>query len=409
MPLLLTKWRVAKRRVGTHTICYTSAVAVKRITNPFRYGSLALDDAFTDRDVEVKELKSDIINGQNVVIFAPRRYGKSSLIWRVEQELISTGDVLIAGVNLMKTPTKEQFAERLAKSIYEDIASTLFRTKERLRVFRGLRVTPTITINPEDGSPTFGFDAGARAEDIDATLERLLMLPAQLAADRDARAALVFDEFQQIVDIDPKLPALMRSIFQEQPEVAHVYLGSKRSMMERIFNDENEPFWRSAKQVELGVIPPDLFKHFIDSQFKKTKRSISEGVVERILDVTGGHPYGTQELCYEIWQATEEGGNAEDAEFELGLNNVLRGENLHFSRIWETAPKGQRVTLIALAKEPLRPMDDSYRRKHKLPASSSVQKALEKLIEDELVIKERPGDYRIAEPFFAEWIVRYEA
>ncbi|MDQ3066467.1 MAG: hypothetical protein M3R12_04855 [Actinomycetota bacterium] len=381
----------------------------RRITNPFRFGDLALDEAFTDRDAEVKELKSDIVNGQNVVIFAPRRYGKSSLMWRVEQELVAEGDVLIAGVNLMKTPTKEQLAERLAKSIYEDIASTLFRAKERLRIFRGLVITPTITINPDDGSPTFGFDAGARTEDIDATLERLLELPAQLAADRETRAALVFDEFQQIVDIDPNLPALMRSIFQEQTEVSHVYLGSKRAMMERIFNDENEPFWRSAKQMELGVIAPDLFTDFIDVQFKRTKRRIEKAVVGRILDVTRGHPYGTQELCYSIWQASEEGAVVGDAEFETGLDNVLRSENLHFSRIWEKASKGQRVTFLALAKEPLRPIDDSYRRKHKLPAPSTVQKALDKLVDDELVIKERPGDYRIAEPFFAEWIARNQA
>ncbi len=380
-----------------------------RLTNPFRYGDLALDEAFTDRAAEVKELKSDILNGQNVVVFAPRRYGKSSLMWRVEQELVAEGDVLIAGVNLMKTPTKEQLAERLAKSIYEDIASTLFRAKERLRVFRGLRITPTITIDPEDGSPTFGFDAGARKEDIDATLERLLELPARLAADRDARAALVFDEFQQIVDIDPKLPDLMRSIFQEQPEVAHVYLGSKRAMMEKIFNDENEPFWRSAKQMELGIIAPDLFADYIDSQFKKTKRSIETEAIGRILDVTQGHPYGTQELCYAIWEVAEEGTIVGVAESETGLDRVLRSENLHFSRIWETASKGQRLTLLALAKDPLRPLDDGYRRKHKLPAPSTIQKALDKLVEDELVVKERPGDYRIAEPFLAEWIIRYQA
>lgn len=379
-----------------------------RFTNPFRFGDLALDEAFTDREAEVMELTSDISNGQNVVIFAPRRYGKSSLMWRVTQELLARGDVLIAQVNLMKTPTKEQLAERLAASIYEDIASGLFRARERLRIFRGLRITPTVTIDPEDGSPTFGFDAGPRKEDIDATLERLFELPAQLAADRNARAALVFDEFQQIVDIDPRLPDLMRSIFQEQPEVAHVYLGSKHSMMTEIFNDENEPFWRSAKQMELGVIPPDLFSPFIRSRFAATGRGIGDDVIGRVLAVTRGHPYGTQELCYAIWEGTPEGSVADDDAFDAGLDRVLRSENSHFDRIWEKASKGQRTTLLALAKEPLRPMDDAYRRRHKLPAPSTVQKALEALLADELVEKERPGDYRIAEPFLAEWILRLE-
>jgi hypothetical protein len=48
----------------------------ERVLNPFRYGDLALGEAFTDRDREGKELKADILNGQNVVVFAPRRYGK---------------------------------------------------------------------------------------------------------------------------------------------------------------------------------------------------------------------------------------------------------------------------------------------------------------------------------------------
>jgi AAA+ ATPase superfamily predicted ATPase len=41
-----------------------------------------LDEAFTDRARELGELERDIVNGQDVVILAPRRYGKSSLVWR---------------------------------------------------------------------------------------------------------------------------------------------------------------------------------------------------------------------------------------------------------------------------------------------------------------------------------------
>src|SRR6201987_598406 len=94
-------------------------------TNPFRYGDLALDEAFTDRATELEELKSDMRNGQNVVVFAPRRYGKTSLIWRATQELIRKRTVVVAQVDLMKTPTRERFAAKLAASIYEDVASPL--------------------------------------------------------------------------------------------------------------------------------------------------------------------------------------------------------------------------------------------------------------------------------------------
>src|SRR5277367_949070 len=137
------------------------------IVNPFRYGALALDDAFTDREQETAELKADALNGQDVVLFAPRRYGKSSLIWRVSQELIAEG-ALVAHVNLMTTPTVTQLAEKLARTIHDDIASPMFRAKERLRIFQGLRIRPTVTVDPEDGSLSFSFDAGKRTADLNA-------------------------------------------------------------------------------------------------------------------------------------------------------------------------------------------------------------------------------------------------
>src|SRR3954452_6892921 len=108
-------------------------MAAPSAINPFRYGGLALDDAFTDREAEVAELTADVLNGQDVVVFAPRRHGKSSLIWRVAQQLLAQ-KVLVAQVDLMTTPTRAKLAEKLAKTIHDDIASPLYRAKERLRV-----------------------------------------------------------------------------------------------------------------------------------------------------------------------------------------------------------------------------------------------------------------------------------
>src|SRR5512132_3619816 len=179
--------------------------------NPFRFGALALDDAFTNREREIAELKADIVNGQDVVVFAPRRYGKSSLMWRVAQELVRRR-VLVASVDLMTTPTVAKLAEKLARTIHADIASTKEKALERLRIFSSLRVSPTVNVDPDTGRLSFGFDAAHRPEDLRATLEHLLALPGQLGAERTRRVALIFDEFQEVVDIDPTLPKLMRAV-----------------------------------------------------------------------------------------------------------------------------------------------------------------------------------------------------
>ena len=372
--------------------------------NPFRYGALALDEAFADREDEVAELTQDAKNGQDVVVFAPRRYGKSSLVWKVAKEL-NKAKVLVAKVDLMVTPNKERLAGHLAASIYDNVASLLDRAREKaLEPFRGLSVTPTITVDPETGGMSFSFSAGHEEPDIDATLQRLFELPGQIAADRGKKAVLVLDEFQQIVDIDPSLPNLLRSAFQEQPDVAHIYLGSKRHLMERIFNDENEPFSRSAKQMELSVIAPAKFAPFIDRRFKDSAKHIAPAAIEEILAMTLGHPYATQELCYSVWEATEPGQEAGGDEVARGLEAVLRSEHSHFSLLWEKANSRQKLVLQALSEEPGRPFQQEYRARHGLPDPSSLQRGVEALVDNEVVAKGDDGKLRVVEPFLAEWI-----
>ena len=374
-------------------------------TNPFRFGGLAFDEAFADREAEVQELKFDVLNGQDVVIFAPRRYGKSSLVWKTMQQLVGH-DVLVAYVNLMTTPTKAKLAEKLAAAIYEYVASPAARAKERaLAPFRGLRITPRVSVNPENGAYHFSFGIDHSPTDLEATLERLLELPAELAADEGRRVALIFDEFQEVEMIDPGLPKLMRTVFEQQPEVAHVYLGSRRHMMERLFNDINEPFWHSAKKVELELIEPGRFAGFIGARFRATNKEIGDQALDGLLARTGGHPYATQELCYFLWEQTPFDGTAGPEELDAALAGVLRSENAHFQVRWGEASAAQKLVLSALAKEPGRPLTGAYRARHELPGPSTVQTALDVLRDRELIARESRGSYRIAEPFLKDWIL----
>ncbi len=61
--------------------------------------------------------------------------------------------------------------------------------------------------------------------------------------------------------------------------------------------------------------------------------------------------------------------------------------------------------LQALAREPGHVLGGEYRARHGLPAPSTIQKALDALERDELVVRRR-GHVSISEPFLAEWILR---
>jgi uncharacterized protein len=174
-----------------------------------------------------------------------------------------------------------------------------------------------------------------------------------------------------------------------------------------LFNDKNEPFFRSAKIMEIGTIPAPLFADYLKTQFDRTGRGVSDEAVQRLLAVTGGHPYATQELAFALWDETQEGFIATGADFDEALAAVLRSENARFTLVWENATQPQRLVLQALAAEPGRLFSNGYRVAHELPPVSGVQRALRPLVTSELLRKTPEGLYELAEPFLREWVLGY--
>ena len=278
-------------------------------TNPFRFGALALDEAFTDRDREIKELVGDVLNGQDVVIFAPRRYGKSSLVWRVRQRL-ARRRALVAHVDLMTTPTKARLAEKLAKTIHEDVASPLFRARERLRVSRACASRPTVTVDPERRLGRLQLQAAHAPEDLDATIERLLELPARarrgarphgcagarrVPGDRGHRPGAAAADARGVPGA-----ARGRARLPGQPaphDGAHLQRRERAVLAQREADGAGRDRAAPLRRTRRAGSPTPSAR----SSLRPSTRSSAQ---------TGGHPYATQELCYFLWQATPAGGTA---------------------------------------------------------------------------------------------------
>ena len=148
------------------------------MTNPFKYGPIALDESFTDRDGEVAELSADALNGQDVVIFAPRRYGKTSLVHRVAQRLDHAPRARGRGEPLVHADQGEVRRTPRPRGRGHPRPRAAGRRRSRA-AFAGLRITPTITIDPNDGSLSFSFAAGHTSQDVDDTIEHLLRMLAE--------------------------------------------------------------------------------------------------------------------------------------------------------------------------------------------------------------------------------------
>lgn len=86
---------------------------------------------------------------------------------------------------------------------------------------------PTITTNPMDSEVTIGFqptvDTSVILEDVLALLEKV--------STKEHRLVVVFDEFQEVLELDKGIDKRLRAIMQEQKGLNYIFMGSQESMM----------------------------------------------------------------------------------------------------------------------------------------------------------------------------------
>ena len=373
--------------------------------NPFRYGGIARGEYFADRRAQLTSLIADVRGGQDVVVISPRRVGKTSLVDRAVEEL-RRRRVRVAYVDLFAAQTLPELADTLARGIFDGLLSRRERLLERAQDFVSrLSITPRLTVT-DDGKPQFEFIAYERDEDVLPVLGELLATPGRVAAETGKPIALVLDEFQQVVQVDASLPTRFRTVFQQQPEVAHVYLGSKRHLMNRLFMQRGEALYRSAKPLALGPIAPEEFIGFLRERFATGGVTAPDEALHGILTLTGGLPYETQELCSFAWTRALPSGVLDEGVVDRALQDVLDSEAARYVTIWDELRPSQRKLLRALAAEPGPIFAEAYRRKHRLGSASSMQRALDALERRELVEPHEAGGYTLSDLFLRLWLRR---
>lgn len=138
--------------------------------NPFKYGEPVTGESFGDREDEIQELVSDLSRGQNVIIFSPRRFGKTSLILEVLEQLKSKGFITIY-VDLFRVTSKEKFITTLAEAISKSYTGKIERVVTEVRKILP-RLIPKIVIKGEN-TPDIEFTY-SRGDDERPVIDDLL-------------------------------------------------------------------------------------------------------------------------------------------------------------------------------------------------------------------------------------------
>jgi len=360
--------------------------------NPFVFGTPVQEAAFIDREAECSRLCAYLRNSQNVIIYSPRKFGKTSLVLKALSAL--EGQVLPVFIDCYAITSEKELAASLSEKVlsYYPEHEILSAVK---RLFGG--ISPKITIK---SLPEVEIAVEWQGE---SDWKESLVLPQKLAMDKGMPVALVFDEFQELASFENLLKVL-RSSFQHQPDVSFVFIGSRRHMMEWIFQAQESPFYNFGAHINLRTIPEEAFSAYIEKAFAEGGIRLEEGVTQEILSLTGCHPHYTQRLCFELWYRGSLDGVVRPGEPATVLSEIMADLEDSYISIWEHLSSNQRRLLLAIVSGRSDLFSGDFVRDYDFRSPASVQSALRKLLGREIVSREGEN-YEVADVFLRSWLV----
>ncbi|PKK85509.1 MAG: hypothetical protein CVT48_05155 [Thermoplasmata archaeon HGW-Thermoplasmata-1] len=367
--------------------------------NPFIYGRIVTGENFANRVRERKEIKNSAMAGQNVIIHGPRRYGKSSLVEMVARELRGDG-VPVAIINAEYLLSKKALAEVLVGSVHTAFHPVKSKFYETLSTLRDL--FPSIKIKPMDELPLcVELDEPRRNED--AMLEKALSLADKYAKNKDIQATVVIDEFPFIEkNIRGNTLHLMRAMMQKQEHVSYILLGSSRTMMEKIFDAKESPFYKFGRKMEIKEMDESDLSIFLIDRFSKSKIEITDASVSKIIDAAKNHPYYIQQLCHEIWNICHAKRNVDDKDISKGVEQITMNEATTYMTLLEGLTDTQLRVFKNLSSHP----EKIYGEENLSiigASAGTVQKAIKALKAKDLIIRHN-GGWRIEDPFLLDFM-----
>jgi len=370
--------------------------------NPFSYGTIVREPYFYDRVQECKRVVSILSGGNNVVLFAPRRFGKTSLVFRAIEELKKM-DFICVYFDFMPVYSRESFIEAYSKAILVRQSNLQKAVKSMAAFVKGIR--PKITFD-QSGNPEFSIDF---TEDkiAEKTLEDIIDLPEKLASS-DKRFIIIFDEFQEINKLNgDNFEKLLRSKIQQQQNVNYLFLGSRTHLLNDMFNNKARAFYNAASLMQLNALPENETIEFLKSRFSLANITIDDIAALFLIEQAGNIPYYIQMLAAEVWQTlVSTTGELTTNVIASCAEGIVDLKSDYYFELFDRHSASQKKILKSLLVSGENVFSAEYAKRFRLSATSTTQKALLGLLESGIVEKVE-GIYFIGDPFFKRFLSRY--
>ena len=367
----------------------------------FVYGMSVGGNNFTDRIEETKRIKLDFENGVNVILISPRRMGKTSLIKKVISE-IDNPMLKIIYMDIYDCRSEYDFYNRFAETIMKSTGNHLEQVMENIKRFL-VRISPKISFSPEPNSE-FSVSLGITPKDYSP--EEILNLPERIAKEQGVRLVVCIDEFQQIGEFTDSLTIQkrLRGVWQHHQNVSYCFFGSKKHLMENIFQSRRMPFYQFGKMLHLKCISTEYWVPFICSRFEKYGKKIAEEYAGRICQVVKNYSSYVQQLAWNVMAET--GKEVNEESFEEGLKALLEQNSSLFIQQTEGLTTYQLNFIRLLCKDihsgfTTQTVSEIY----PLGSKSNIDRIKKSLIDKEIITIEKDGIF-LADSVFELWFKR---
>lgn len=370
--------------------------------NPFTLKEIPVKGAFCDRQKEQADLLGFATARSNTLLYSPRRYGKTSLIEKVQNKLQADGG-LTAYCDLFGVASFEEIAGRIIKSIYsitqkkENLFNKAIKFLTSFRPVLSPSADGGISISVQPAFTSAGLDL------LDETLESL----GKFIEDLTMPVHIALDEFQEITEVDHSIgvEGTLRQHIQKI-QCAFVFIGSRRRILLDMFNSRKRPFFQSAVNYELKVLPKKELTAFIVARFKEAGKQIETQTASEVCTLLKQHPYYVQKFCFFLFDRIEKTVTQNDIPETYQL--VMESEKALFESILRQLTTKQITLLSAIAKEPAKKLySTDYMARHRLKSTGGVQNSINVLTKEDLIEqRQSTGIWEVVDPLFKAWLVK---
>lgn len=353
---------------------------------------------FIGREKEIAQLMAYLEMGQNVVLIAPRRFGKTSLVMEAIKRF-QKENYYTALVDIFTKPTLPLLSSAITGEVLKNhkLHKHFYSAK-----YSASALLKNVKLKAVIDEFQFIVDFADNQKNEWELISESIDFVNSFSKKHDKKIICAYDEFGDIGKFDPKgnLVKVFRSKIQHHQYASYIFAGSYESVMQNMFVTSKSPFYRMTKIIHLSYMDREtLVKHFVN-EAKNYKLNISEKYFREVVNYTLGHPYYSQ-LAFQQLRISNILYGEIPATSQL-FTAMLDAEKDYLEKVWEDISGNREYVYVlqAIAQS----SENIYKRLK--PKNINISRATSNLSGMGMLFKNKKQGFYISDPLLKEWILK---